>query len=124
MAKLKAHGIELLRIVNERDIAPVSEPNQYADNGYSPTLVYWRRKTRAYMSDGKVLEKEDLKFTPSRISTGFFEQSEVRAGTWKLSGKMRPGKDIRDLVLKLRTKIESGELKHWQVEFFFRGTSN
>jgi hypothetical protein len=53
MARLGKHGTELLRIAVETDVMD------------SESSVTWRRLTRSYMSDGKILEKLDVTFRPS-----------------------------------------------------------
>ena len=72
MAKLKAHGQELLRIERERDTC-VS------------TLTTWERETRVYMSDGVILTKIDVRFRPDVIDP----QGSYHSYGWKKFGRLK-----------------------------------
>lgn len=97
MAKLSAHGKELLRIELERDI---TDPE---------SSTTWRRVTRAYMSDGKVMEKIDVRFKPDN----YHPAGERYSYGWKLYAKRKAGTTIesyRGYVAKLAASIASGTL--------------
>jgi hypothetical protein len=87
MAKLSARGrIELLRLSKEEDL-----PNVVAG-------VVWRRWTRAYMSDGNILEKYDVRTTEKFHSYG-----------WKRKMKQIKG-------LSLQTIAKDYEKNGWVIE--------
>jgi hypothetical protein len=95
MAKLSAHGKELLRIELERDI---TEPE---------SSTSWRRVTRAYMSNGKVMEKIDVRFKPSSIRP----EGERYSYGWKIYATRKAGSTIesyREYVAKLARSLASG----------------
>lgn len=97
MAKLSAHGKELLRIERELDI---TDPE---------SSVTWARLTRTYHADGKILQKHDCKFKPSGYSAG-----ERYSYGWKLFAKLK--KDVSPVahVAKQIELIQSGKSK-WTI---------
>lgn len=126
MARLKAHGTELLRISREREFAPVACPNEFAENGYSPSSIYWEKITRAYFSDGKILEKRQVKFTPSSINT-FDPISGVHDWGWKISARMKKGCSVHERARKTFewTKNQSAWIVESVNEFaLFHSTNN
>jgi hypothetical protein len=97
MAKLSAHGKELLRIELERDI---TDPE---------SSTTWRRVTRAHMSDGKVMEKIDVRFKPDQ----YRPNGERYSYGWKLYAKRKTGTTIesyREYVAKLAVALAGGTL--------------
>src|ERR1700694_2560670 len=95
MARLSKHGTELLRIESEHDIA---DPERSTD---------WQRTTRAYMSDGKVMQKIDVHFRP----TAYQAKGERYSYGWKLYATHKKGTTIeqyRDYVSKLAAAIGQG----------------
>lgn len=90
MARLGKHGTELLRVVKEIEI----------NNPESSTT--WERKTRAYMSDGTILQKFDVRFKPM----GYQTVGEVHSYGWKVFGKLKPEITMTAHV----AKITSGSL--------------
>lgn len=89
MAKLSAHGNELLRIERELDI---NDPDR---------LTIWERITRAYMSDGKVMQKIDVRF----------KDDERHSYGWKLYATLKKGSTIesyRAYVAKQAAALASG----------------
>ena len=95
MAKLSAHGKELLRVELERDI---TEPE---------SSTTWRRVTRAYMNDGKVMEKIDVRFKPDT----YRPNGERYSYGWKLYATRKKGSTIenyREYVAKLARSLASG----------------
>jgi hypothetical protein len=102
MAKLSAHGKELLRIELEKDD---TRPD---------SSTTWSRKTRAYMADGKVLEKFDVRFKPDQ----FRPKGEFYSYGWKLVAKQK--KTTTDeayiaYVRKLESQIIAKEKGDWKV---------
>ena len=111
MAKLSANGTELLRISREKDI-PLGTHTILKDGtdlGESSTT--WERVTRVYCSNGKILQKFDVRFKPDCINP---KGSSYSYG-WKLYGKMKKDHNIRDLVAKTLQLIAEGKSK-WTVE--------
>ena len=92
MARLKAHGTELLRI----------EKEEHTPDG---ALTIWERVTVAFMSDGKVLRKRDVRFTPDR----FDPQGRLYSYGWKLYKKVREGASIQGVVTRQRNAIAAAQ---------------
>ena len=99
MAKLSAHGIELLRISQEKTI---TDPESSTD---------WARWTRAYFADGKILEKYDVHFKPSTYQP----KGERHTYGWKLYGKVKKELSVYDVVAKKKALIASGQSK-WSID--------
>lgn len=99
MAKLKARGrIELLRIKRE---------NATPDGD----LVVWKRTTRAFMSDGKILEKRDVRFKPNaRDSNG-----RLHSYGWRVYAKTKKKSAIQDWAAKIRQAIADGKYSPWTM---------
>jgi hypothetical protein len=88
MAKLSARGRkELLRIERERDVPAIRQDG-------TESLTTWERTTRVVMSDGKVLEKFDVRFKPDN----YRPNGEFYSYGWKVAGKAKPGKTAADVV--------------------------
>lgn len=102
MAKLSAHGRELLRIMREQDIDLAANPD---------SSVTWRRLTRAHMADGKILEKVDVHFKPSTYQP----RGESYSYGWKLAAKLKPGITPADAVSKVLQLIADGKSKYTVV---------
>jgi hypothetical protein len=98
MAKLKAHGTELLRLEKERE-TPDGE------------LTTWERKTRVVMADGKVLQKYDVQFKPDQ----FRPKGERYSYGWKLIAKAKPGKTAQDIVAVYLKVIAEKPDAGWKV---------
>jgi len=100
MARLSAHGPELIRISCETD-TPKSD------------LTIWERTTRTYHADGVVLEKRDVRFKPSHP----LDPPEGRRHTWgwKKLGKVKG--DPREQALAAIKIVEAGSKTNWKVEF-------
>lgn len=78
MAKLSAYGRkELVRLVREKDIK---------DNN----LISWERKTLAFMSDGHILEKRDVRFLPD----AYDPQGRLHSWGWKKLAKVKENVSI------------------------------
>jgi hypothetical protein len=101
MARLKSHGKELLRIELERDITDPKEN------------ITYRRVTRAYMSDGKVLQKIDVRWKPDQ----YRPNGEFYSFGWKVDGKAKPGIDMADVVKRHleRMKDPTTSASKWTV---------
>lgn len=87
MAKLSAHGQELMRLekVNQVSDGTLSPVYKNSDGTESPSLTTWDRTTRAYMADGVILEKMDVRFRPDR----FDPEGRLYSYGWKKSGRLK-----------------------------------
>lgn len=85
MAKLSAHGIEVLRYSKEK--RPTVEQDSLCD---------WERNTTAIMSDGKMLTKLDVNFRQSTASAAYDARTRHSYG-WKLKGKLKKDHDLARL---------------------------
>lgn len=103
MARLGKHGTELLRIECEAEIDTAANPD---------SSTTWERLTRAYMTDGKILEKRDVRFKPSSVSP----RGESYSYGWKLGRRqLKPEIDIRGHVAKVGEKIRGNSDTKWRV---------
>lgn len=98
MAKLSAHGRELLRIEQEKFI---TDPNE---------SITWARWTRTYHADGKILQKYDCKFKPSPYQS----QGERYSYGWKLYAKLKKEVNPQEHVDRQIAHIRSGKSK-WSI---------
>jgi len=100
MAKLSANGIELLRIEAETEI---TDPER---------AVTWARATRTYHSNGKILQKLDVRFKP----TSFEPKGEYYSYGWKLYGKLKKGIDPKAHVAKIVANLHAkGTDTKWHI---------
>lgn len=104
MAKLKAHGVEVLRVSRER-----STPDG--------NLTIWERKTIAYMSDGKRMSKLDVRFKPDRYDTA----GRYHSYGWKLDGKLKAEAFTRERMTEQRDRYATGVLKDGTMRVEFDG---
>ena len=112
MAKLSARNrYELARV--EKETLPPETQTCYSckgnytltvcaiceGKGVRPTLCNWERKTLALMSDGKILEKRDVRFRPSTWQYTY-KRAEASIRTpegrkhsygWTVKGKAKEG---------------------------------
>ena len=81
MAKLSAHGQELMRLekVNQVSDGTLSPVYKDSDGTESPSLTTWDRTTRAYMADGVILEKT--------MSVSVLTDSTPRVGFIPMAGR-------------------------------------
>ncbi len=100
MARLSKHGKELLRVEKEMD---VTDP---AEN------IVWTRTTRAYMADGVVLVKRDVRFKPNSLYGG--QTGEFYSWGWKVFGKVKADRTPQQAVANITASIARGESK-WKV---------
>ena len=99
MAKLSAHGNELLRLAKETDI---TDPAESCD---------WQRVTRVYMSDGKCLQKLDVHFKADT----FRPTGESYSYGWKLHAKAKPGFSGQDVVDSILRNLAAKPESKWKV---------
>lgn len=100
MARLSAHGPELVRISCETD-TPKSD------------LTIWERTTRTYHADGVVLEKRDVRFKPTHP----LDPPGGRKHTWgwKKLGKVKG--DPREQAKAAIQIVAAGQKTNWKVEY-------
>ena len=100
MAKLSAHGRELLRVARERI---VSDPDR---------STTWERITRTYHADGKVLQKYDVRFKPDT----YHPEGELHSYGWKLFGKIKKDRTAQEAVDNIARSIQSkGDQSTWKI---------
>lgn len=98
MAKLSAHKKELLRVERERDIM---DPER---------LITWERVTRTYHSDGKVLQKYDVRFK----ADSYHPNGELHSYGWKVEGKIKADRTPQQAVENIVRGIREGTSK-WTI---------
>lgn len=100
MAKLSANGLELLRVEQEVD---VNDPER---------SITWQRITRTYHSNGKILQKHDVRFSPS----AYRPNGEHYSYGWKLYAKLKKGIDPAAHAAKLAATITAkGTETKWRI---------
>jgi len=100
MAKLSAHGRELLRVERERAI---NDPER---------SITWERLTRSYHADGKVLQKYDIRFKPDT----YHPQGELHSYGWKLFGKIKADRTAQQAVDTIAQSIrDKGAESSWKI---------
>jgi len=77
MAKLSANGTVLVKVSRERNVAPERVGG-----------IFWEREERAYMSNGRVLEKRSVRFEPGPFDNG---KPQFHTWGWKWRTRVRPG---------------------------------
>lgn len=93
------HGKELLRVEREETI---NDPNQN---------ITWRCRTVAYMANGKVLQKTDVRFKPDAIH----RTGEFYSLGWKVRGTLKAEIDPEQKVAKVLQTIAENPEKGWKV---------
>lgn len=100
MAKLSAHGRELLRISRE---ATITDPRR---------STTWERVKRTYHADGKILQKIDVRWKPDV----YHPQGELYSYGWKLWGNVKKGNDPAAVVANTVDRIRAkGSDAVWTV---------
>jgi hypothetical protein len=98
MARLKARGRkEIFRVVSVKEPAP-----EAANRGVAETKHY-----RALMTDGNVLERMVIYYTPEEVRRSYGERSHDYG--WKVRGKIKAGLSAEQL---LKSYLDRG----WEVE--------
>ena len=116
MAKLKAHGYELLRISKEKTIDPEAHTFM-GETDMGPTLTVWERTTRSYRSDGHIMEKLDVRFKPSPYGNDFHSYG------WKLYKKLKKGATVtpQEHASKVSASLKAADAEArpnpWVIEF-------
>lgn len=117
MAKLKAHGYELLRISKEIDI-PAGTRTIVGGTDVGESLTSWERTTLSYRSDGHIMQKLDVKFREGTASA-LYDPRPAHSYGWKLYRKLRKDatKTIEQLAATKAQGIRDGILKGWVIEY-------
>jgi len=124
MAKLSARGrtvqveatreyyLETLQRAHDR-----YEASYKADYvpGSDPSLTVWERVTKRLMSDGKILEKRDVRFRPSPNCSWEDPQGRRHSYGWKVSATLKPGKTADDFARIYTSPRKSGKPSPWTV---------
>jgi hypothetical protein len=99
MARLKSHGLELLRVQHESAIT-------------DSDLITWQRITRTYHADGKTLQKRDVRFKPD----SYHPEGELHSSGWKVKSILKKGVTQSDHVAHVIAKIkELGTATKWRI---------
>jgi len=124
MAKLSARGRKAeAEAVREYDEATLQrfhdrfERTYKADyiDGSDPSLTIWERCTKRLMSDGKILEKRDVRFRPSPNCTWDDPKGRLHSYGWKVAATLKPGKTVDDFVAIYSGPTKSGKPSPWTV---------
>ncbi len=99
MAKLNAHGRELLRIELEKEITDPSDS------------ITWARWTRTYHADGKILQKYDVRWKPDT----YHPSGEKYSFGWKLKAKVKAGLDPVKVAAEKAARIRAGIAGPWRI---------
>lgn len=116
MAKLSARGrtvqVEVSREYSEAQLQTAHD--RHNPDG-QPSLCVWERKTRRLMSDGKVLEKLDVRFRPSPNATWEDPNGVRHSYGWKIHGKLKAGLTADDYARVYSEPTKSGAPSPWTV---------
>src|SRR5208282_3542652 len=91
---------ELLRVEKEKEITDQSEN------------ITWERTTRAYMSDGTVLAKHDVRFKPNSLYGG---TGEFYSWGWKVFGKIKADRTPEQAVANISAKMTANTESKWRI---------
>ena len=106
MAKLSAGGRTELMRASKETTSPDDES------------VDWRRVTRAWMDDGKILEKLDVNFKATGDAS--YQKARKHSYGWKVTGKIKAEllADPTKLVTALQSTRAKLEQAGWSIESF------
>jgi predicted RNA-binding Zn-ribbon protein involved in translation (DUF1610 family) len=124
MAKLSARGrtcqVEIMREFTEEQLQARHDkvtasytPGYVA--GSDPSLTVWERVTRRLMSDGKILEKIDVRFRPSPNCSWEDPKGRRYSYAWKVSATLKAGCTAEDYVRIYSGPTKSGKPSPWTV---------
>jgi hypothetical protein len=129
MAKLSAHGYELLRI--SKVIEPTTECNECflqftksptgdicprcGKSNVQPSLTTWERETKSYRSDGHIMIKRDVRFRNAQYDP----RNGLHNYGWKLYKRIKKGADLlpEKLVANVVTRIRSNPDTKIKIEY-------
>lgn len=106
MAKLSAKGAKELMRASKESVVTDDES------------IDWRRITRAWMDDGRVLEKRDVNFKAT--GTADYQKARKHSYGWKVLGRFKPGllKDNEKLAAAMTKTRANLEAEGWAIESF------
>jgi hypothetical protein len=106
MAKLSANGANELMRASKESVVTDDE------------AIDWRRVTRAWMDDGRVLEKRDVNFKASGAAD--YQKARKHSYGWKVLGRFKPGllKDNAKLAAAMTKTRANLEADGWTIESF------
>jgi hypothetical protein len=124
MAKLSARGrtcqVEVSREYTQDELQRAHDrfkashtPDYVAGSDLS--LTVWERKTRRLMSDGKILEKLDVRFRPSPNCSWEDPKGRRHSYGWKVHGTLKAGLTKDDFVRIYSGATKSGKPSPWTV---------
>lgn len=76
------------------------------------SLCIWERKSKRLMSDGKILEKLDVRFRPDQ----FDPKGRYHSYGWKVSGTLKAGVDPARWLEIYLAPMKSGAPSPWSVD--------
>jgi hypothetical protein len=106
MAKLSANGANELMRASKESVVTDDES------------IDWRRITRAWMDDGRVLEKRDVNFKATGDAS--YQKARKHSYGWKVLGRFKPGllKDNEKLAAAMTKTRANLEAEGWSIESF------
>ena len=125
MAKLSSRGrtckVEVTREYDEETLQRAHDRFQASYKadyvaGSDPSLTVWERKTRRLMSDGKILEKADVRFRPSPNCTWEDPKGRRYSYGWKVHGTLKAGCTAEDFARIYGADTKSGKPSPWTVQ--------
>lgn len=112
MAKLSSRGRTCLaEAVREYTEDQLQARHDKFWNDGKPSLTNWERTTKRLMSDGKVLEKRDVRFRPDQ----FDRSGRHHSYGWKVAAKLKAGKTVADFIAVYSGPTKSGKPSQWTV---------
>lgn len=118
MAKLSARGrtcqVEITREYDEAQLTAQAAKHGFLDSDGKP-LTNWERVTRRLMSDGKVLEKRDVRFQPSPNAPWEGPQGRRYSYGWKVVATLKAGLTADDYARIYAEPLKSGKPSPWTV---------
>ena len=124
MAKLSARGrkclVEVTREYTEEQLQKAHdryERSYKADyiEGSDPSNCNWERVTKRLMSDGKILEKRDVRFRPTPGCTWEDPKGRRYSYGWKVSATLKAGKTTADYIAIYTAPKKDGSPSPWTV---------
>jgi predicted RNA-binding Zn-ribbon protein involved in translation (DUF1610 family) len=124
MAKLSARGRTCrVEVSREYDAATLQKAHDRYERSYKadyvdgsdPALTVWERVTKRLMSDGKVLEKRDVRFRPSPACTWEDPNGRRYSYGWKVAATLKAGKTPADYIAIYSAPRKDGSPSPWTV---------
>jgi len=87
-----------VEVIREYDVETLQRGHDVRWNDGQPSLTVWERTTRRLMSDGKILEKRDVRFRPNPLCTWEDPRGEKHSYGWKIHGTLKAGLTAADFT--------------------------